>query len=414
MPPKRKSAEKGASKSAVKAPAGKAGKAGKAATASKASAGKAGKSATTSKAPAGKAGKASAGKAGKTPANAKAAPAGKTATASKTSAGKTAAKTSAGKTPAKSAAGKAAAGKVAAGKGGEYTKTARKDKDGRVVYRRAGSSADYVRRKDATGAIVYRASTAARGGAEDDMIGGNLLKKPLGDLGDAFERFTRAVRDRFSRGGLCRNGTTDVNGACILNKETEQVTNREDTYTEETNVHAERSQTNWDLYNNNTDHLGRNIAMKLPPLNVENIAQAFHDVQLLLIPLIIFIKNQEENSIETEERFLKSLAKNNKYFNDKFKGVIEKLELLKDEIRKSLKNDFQLNRYPVLQQPIQGGSAGVFELLKITVEELDEYIKNNNYQNPNQKDIVLIDSFISKFKMVINMSKSSVDLMLDE
>ena len=115
--------------------------------------------------------------------------------------------------------GKAAS--KAASKASEYVKTARIDNDGRVVYKRVGSSGDYVRRKDSTGAIVYNKCTAAgakaqgasaskakRGGAD----GGGLGFKQINN------KFLEKVRNMFSRGtAMCRNGEKDlnVNGACI-------------------------------------------------------------------------------------------------------------------------------------------------------------------------------------------------------
>jgi hypothetical protein len=132
---------------------------------------------------------------------------GKSAKGSGKSAGTAAKSTGSASKGSGKSTGSASKGSASKGSGAAavYAKTARKDKDGRVVYRRAGSSADYVRRKDATGAIVYRKCASTRGGAPDEMIGGNRFTDAL----------RGAVRKSFSRAGLCRHGD-DVDGTCFV------------------------------------------------------------------------------------------------------------------------------------------------------------------------------------------------------
>ena len=79
-------------------------------------------------------------------------------------AAKPAAKKPAGK-PAKKQAkqqAKKQAGKQA--KQERYTKTSQRDSKGRVVFRREGSSALFVRRKDKTGSFVFRRVLVPQGG----------------------------------------------------------------------------------------------------------------------------------------------------------------------------------------------------------------------------------------------------------
>jgi hypothetical protein len=67
--------------------------------------------------------------------------------------------------PAKAEKQAAKAAKLAkAGKPERYTKTSQRNSNGRVVFRRDGSSALFVRRKDKTGSFVFRRVLVPQGG----------------------------------------------------------------------------------------------------------------------------------------------------------------------------------------------------------------------------------------------------------
>jgi hypothetical protein len=84
------------------------------------------------------------------------------------------------------------------GKGAtKYAKTSRKDTDGRVVYMRGGSSADFVRRKDATGAMVYRKITAPRSACKRGGAGVSSIR-------DLIDKIKVADDGRESRDELYR------------------------------------------------------------------------------------------------------------------------------------------------------------------------------------------------------------------
>jgi hypothetical protein len=334
---------------------------------------------------------------------------GKSAGAAAKSAGAAAKSTgSASKGSAKSAKGAAAKGSgkstgsaskstgsasKGSGAASVYAKTARKDKDGRVVYRRAGSSADYVRRKDATGAIVYRKCASTRGGAPDEMIGGkNPFTGALNGL--------RGLGSRIS--GICRYGT-DVNGACLIRpvNEHDNDTNHDTNHdTNDTNINDEGERLN-------TPKLIRRN--KLEPMP-DSIPGAFLRVEMMLMPLTVLFKMNEN----TKDQFIESVSINRKFFDEIIQEVIDRLSLLRAAVTRHTKDPFYKAPLPPVYRGGGSSSFAAYSLLEDITIKLSLFVENYDLNDPKTYTIEDIDGFIYKLEQVRNMTKNPEEMILDE